>query len=564
MQQYHTENETLGDFIFTQACILARKLGLHQAGQGLVLSSDLSAIEAEERHKVFRSLFIRDRYSATASGALSWLPNGSPRGPPPTSMSTVHPQAGAPSNQRHSEYTPHWELAKVQDEIDRLLSSADAPEMRSERRIALGRLQQKLETWTRTYKVPSSTRPNTVNEIALHLAFLGTRIRLLNSDKNASDSSTSAQVLYDARLSCLLVVTSCNHDLNRALTDRLDRLLNKTVFTSPRGGETHSSFTTSSPTSASSPSSAISSPGTDAPQRNGPSTPAPSSSGFGQASVSAPLSLHRLANLFPTTAVFMLARHVLGIGACAKSSKSAPTAAENGAQRQQEINQDISLLEALLFCFSSAPLPAAATARGMVNGNSHGSKFVCIVQGLVDIIRAIVGPNGSGNAIDGDDDGDDDAVYAPEHLLASTSSLRLDASSNALSMPNLGLYSGGISPSHLELASPTTLRSTWAPPQDSISSSGTPLFTTRRSLYEPSIHSTPPTIPDTSFDMSEFLHQMGISRPATWDSDQGQTELQMQQQQQQYAQFVPETKKRRSRKRPRTDGNRHQNEQMRY
>ncbi|KAF2676587.1 hypothetical protein K458DRAFT_321559, partial [Lentithecium fluviatile CBS 122367] len=94
-QQYHTE--TFGDSIFAQACILAKATGLHQTSHGV--RSDLSPEEAEEREKVFRSLYIRDRYSATTHGSQSWLPNR-----PRTSLADT-------------QGTPAWELAKVQDEL---------------------------------------------------------------------------------------------------------------------------------------------------------------------------------------------------------------------------------------------------------------------------------------------------------------------------------------------------------------------------------------------------------------------------------------------------------------
>lgn len=454
----------------------------------------------------------------------------------------------------------------MQDDLDRLLNSADVPEMStSKRRIALARLQQKLETWTQTHNVPSSTRPTTVDEISLHLAFLGTRIQLLDRDNNTSDAAqpSLAQVLDDARLSCLLVATACNHHLNQALTDRLDYLLN---ITFPAGAGTRSSSTTSSPTSASSPSSANFSSVTDAPQRTCPLTPQLSSADIGQAQVMAPLPLHRLASVFPTTAIFVLARHVLGINARAQLSQSAPPTAQNDEQRQQEVNQDISLLEALLSCFYNAPPPAAAAARGNEDSDIHGSKLGRAIQGLVDIIHAIVGPtdNGDGDG-DANDVGNNDDMYAAEPLLVSTSSLRLDASSDAISMPNLDLYgSKDISPSHFELPPrSSSTQPTWAPLQDSISSSGTPLFTTQSSLYAPSITSTPSTIPDTPFDISQFLHQMSTSSPVVRNSDQGQAKLQTQRQQEQ-VQFVSDATKKRSRKRPRRDGSRDQKEHSRY
>ena len=78
-QQYLTEIGTLGDSLFAQACMLARESGLHQAGYHAAPSSNLSATEVEERQKVFKSLYIRDRYSAITCGTLLWLSSGGHR-----------------------------------------------------------------------------------------------------------------------------------------------------------------------------------------------------------------------------------------------------------------------------------------------------------------------------------------------------------------------------------------------------------------------------------------------------------------------------------------------------
>ena len=467
-----------------------------------------------------------------------------------------------PTNQSHEKHAPHWELAKMQEDLGRLLSSADALGMStSERRIAITRLQQKLETWTQKYKVPSSIRPTTLDEVSLHLAFLGTRIRVLDSVDNTGDVAqpSSAQILYDARLSCLLVATSCNHQLNQALMDRLDRLLDKTTVTNPEGAGTHSSSTPLSLTSASFPSFTTSCSATGAPQQICHLEPPLSNPSFDQAQVSALLPFHRLTNVFPIAAVFVLARHILAIDERVQSSQYALRAAQNNEQRQQEIDQDISLLEALLFCFHNAPPPATAVACGKVDSTTHGSRLGRTIQHLLNIIRAIVCPIGGGGVDDADDGNDE---YASEALLAPTSSLVLDASSNAIGVPDLGFYgSGACSPSQIGLSSSSSSSlSRWAASQDSTSSSVTPLFTTQSSIYPSSIAPTPPTIADPPFDISQYLHQMDTSSPIIWDYGQGQVELQMQQQ----AQSVPETTKRRSRKRARKDSSQDQDRHSVY
>ena len=558
-QQHHTVNETLSDSIFAQACTLARESGLHQASNSLAQSSKLSAVETEERQRVFRSLYIRDRLSATACGALTWLPSPGSKNSPSTPTSALHAQGGIPAKQLEMQHTPHWELAEIQDALHRLLNSADASDMSTAGwRTTLARLQQKLEVWTQTHKVLSLSRPATVEAVSLHLAFLGTRIKILAIDNNTGGAARhiSSQVLYDARLSCLLVATSCNQFPNQPLVDRLNSLLNKTESTS----------CTSSPSSPSSRSSPTCYPATNALQRTGPLTPPLASQTLGEAPVPAPLPLHRLASVFPIAAVFVLARHILGIDTHPHLSHSAPTGAQKNPQRLRELNQDISLLEALLFCFRGAPLPtAAAGARSNAENNTHGSKLGRIIQHLVDVIRAIAGPASDSAADDTDEDYEDneddevDDVYVSDSLLTSTASMLLDTP-NALSMPNPNMYGGGgISSSCLGLlptSSTSSSRSVWATPQGSLSSSATPLLTTGSSLYTPS---TPGTIPHTYSDVSQFLHSIDTSHPIIWDDGQGQGEVEMQQhQQQQQEQFVPETRRKQARKRRRTGGNKDQ------
>jgi hypothetical protein len=559
MQQYHIDNKTLGDSFFAQACFLARESGLHQTGPSLPLESNLSAIQVEERQKVFRSLYIRDRYSVTARGAPTWLPSVGPEGPPAPSTSAGYGQGGIQSHPSYPLHRPHWELVEVQDKLHRLLHSTDAPAMStSERRTILARLQQKLKTWTQTHQVPSPKRPTTLDEISLYLAFLGTRILVLDSDNVAGGAarSASSQVIADARLSCLLVATRCSHDSYPALVNRLHCLLNKADSTGRVG--THPSSTPSLPISASSPFFATaSSSATDAPPRSGPPTPPPSSSSLGQASFSAPLPFHRLQNVFPVAAVFVLVRHILGIDARARSSQPATTAAPTDGNRQHEIDQDILLLESLLLCFRSIAPPTAEVAHGKLDSSTHGSKLGRTIQHLVDIIHAIVGPTGRGGVDDADGEGDDD-VHASEPLLASASSLLLNASSNVMSMPNFDLYgSGGVSP--LRPSIPQTAsssRSTRAASQEPWSAPATPLWTPQSPLYASSITPMAVMIPDTPFDISQFLEQMSSSSPGIWDDGLREAELQMQVQQvqqQQQAQCGPETARKPSRKRPRTN-----------
>ena len=545
-------SETLGGSIFAQACILAREAGLHQCGNDLASSSNISVIDAEERRKVFKSLFIRDRYSATACGAFTWLPRGGPKGPPPTPTSAVHVHGARPSDEIEIQLAPHWELAKIQDEFHHLLGLADASEISpSEWRTVFTRLQQKLERWTQTHKIPSSTRPSTVDGISLHLAFLGIRIRLLSLDINTGDTvqQVSAQTLHDARLSCLLVATSCSHYPNQTLTARLDHLLDKSELTSSRGAQTHSSSSNSSPTSESSPSSPIFYSTTDAPQRTGSMTPPLMDQNSAEVQATVPLPFHRLANVFPTAAVFVIARHILSLGPCAQTSQSPSHLAHHDAQTQHEMIQDKWLLEALLLCFRSTQLPTtiAAAAHRKVDSEAYPSKFGRIIQHLISIIHAITDPASRSDTDDPSRHAEADEVYAPEPQLASTYSLPPSLSSYAVDMPDMSLYtsssgSDGVSSSHddmpsaISTSSSSLAPSTWVAPQDEMPSSTTPLLTRGSSIYTPSPRTT---IPDPYFDISQFLNQMDTSDPTVWGDGQGaQTDMptpQRQKQQEPYA-----------------------------
>ena len=562
-QQYLTEIGTLGDSLFAQACMLARESGLHQAGYHAAPSSNLSATEVEERQKVFKSLYIRDRYSAITCGTLLWLSSGGPRSSPLEATSNLNEQC-APSSQHYSHSRPHWELAKLQDELIRVLNFEDSPEVSaSERPLAFARLKQKIENWTRTYKALLSTRPTTLSDVSLHLAFIGTCIRLQDSEHTTSDAVrlSSAQMLHDARLSCVLLATSCNRHPDDMLVSQLDNLLNKREITCSGRIAVHSAFKVSSPTLASSSSSATSSI-VDSPKRTELPTPPLSRSSPIHAPVSAPLPFHRLVNVFPITAIFVLARQVLGIDVRAQPSQSALATSQNDEHWRREINQDILILEALLSCIPSVTSSATEAIHGNVRKEASGFNFGCMLKHLIDIVHTMTNLSGCGKVNSMPGSCDDMDVYAPEPLLPSTSPLLLDSSSGAISMPKINLFgSGAISPSHLGFPSSSS-QFMWGLPQKSTRSSMTPVLTAGgSSSYAPSIAPPPPTLSETPSDFSHFLQQMGASSPVMWDDGQAQFEFHIEPQQGQYA---SETAEGRSKKRLRTENSENQDERSGY
>ena len=477
------------------------------------------------------------------------------KGSRPTSTSIAEAQ----TQKAQTQYSPQWELAKLQDELYHLLGSEDAPEMFTpERRISPAQLQKGLETWAQRHKIPSPSRPTSVDDISLHLTFLGTRMRMMLGDhfKNTSAHSSSKEVLNDARLSCLLLATSCNHLEYGALADRLDQLLVKTANSPSRRAGTRSSSNSPLQTPASSPHSSAS--GTLL-QTNSPYLPL-STPSLDQTSTLALPPIHRLANVFPIAAIFVLARHILGMRLSAQSSQ--PALAQQDAEYQQEINEDILLLQVLLSRFRTALPTVKASSRGKMDDVFHRSKLGRITNHLVEIINAVKGPTGYDDTNKTNGDIDHHSLYAPQPLMTSESSLlNFDTSSNASSMPDLNYYDGSggdISPPQLDLPlTPFSSQSTWPNvTQDLMPFSATPLLTTpNSSSYAPSLIPTP----ETPFDLSQFLHRTCSDSPIMWDSGQGQAELQQQQQQQpnRSQQYVPETPgKRKSRKRPRMEGSR--------
>ncbi|KAH9210394.1 hypothetical protein DL95DRAFT_448845 [Leptodontidium sp. 2 PMI_412] len=543
VQQYHTDNQTLGDSFFARACVLATESGLHQADSDLSPASDLSVVEAEERQKVFRSLYIRDRFSMIAYGALAWLPSADQRGSQTPDKSSE--PGGIVSNQLYPQDTPHWKLAGIQDELRCLLYSTDTPPVsKSGRRVTLARLQQKLKTWAETYKIPSPNRPTTVHEISLHLAFLGTRIRMLESESDTGDAACLAlvQVIDDARLSCLLIAISCNQNLDQALTSQVDSLLSKAHFTSPKGFGTHLCPSAALPTSVSSPSSSTFSATLDAPPGIRPPIPGGSNFSSVQDPIPTPLPLHRIMNVFPIAAIFVLARHILGIDRRVPPSQSAPAAVQSDKKRTTEITRDILLLEALLFCFRSKKSPSSIADRGNVSSDTLGSKLGRTIQNLVNIIHASMNPtcrvgadddnDGDGEHEDGDeDDEEEEDMYSFEPVLTLESSLPPDAFSNCMGMPGPSSYSSnGISPSQLNVPR----QSPWDTPQDSMSNSSTttPMWSAQDWISLAPLNPLSTMMPERQFDISTFLDQVEKSNVGVKDGGQDQG-LPMQQQQQQ-------------------------------
>lgn len=363
-EQYHSE--ILADHTFIQACILAKTMGLNHT-DGTTSPSDFSPVEVEERRMVFRSLYMRDRCSTTTWGVLLWLPsphhmNGSER------YSSATADTGFGLNRALSA---RWELTMIQDALHNALVQANnTSKSLHQRSMALARVQQRLRAWSKRHEVPGPDPPAATEDISLSLAFLGTYIRAFQAGRNTNSNSpglasNSEQELHAARLSCLLIATSCSSNPDGAFMDRLERLLEATSSSESRHSVSAASSASSSP-----PSSPV-----QHAQELNPFSNRSKMSSLGPH----PLPLHRLVNGFPCTSLFTLTRSIIETA----NTASRMTEQHDLQSPLQEVTQDTQLLAALLACFNDA----ASTARQDAGNRIH--RVVAVTCDLIEIIHAL-------------------------------------------------------------------------------------------------------------------------------------------------------------------------------
>ncbi|RKK76111.1 hypothetical protein BFJ69_g7217 [Fusarium oxysporum] len=200
-EQYSTTS--LAELVFAQACLLARTMGLHQINAS---SDDLPPEDILERHKVFRSLYIRDKNITIFRGSTAWLP-GYDSGIPP---SFDEAETGTP------DLLARLELAKLQDEVYQAFHAAGAPNLHPSRHYqVLAQLQQRLEQWSSTHSIMQKALTST-ETFSLMLSFFATRICLSKDN----DDMRSTQPFKDAKACCLvfLLATAAKPDLRLSET----------------------------------------------------------------------------------------------------------------------------------------------------------------------------------------------------------------------------------------------------------------------------------------------------------------------------------------------------------
>jgi hypothetical protein len=183
----------LTESIFAQACVLARTMGLHQTQAA---AESFSPEEAQERFKVFRSLYLQDKSFLISRGSICWLPSFD------CSLSSELGKA-APGD---SNYAARIQLARLQEEIYQLFNSSESQTQDSAtHRSALSRIEKGLEGWANVHDVFSAPSSRT-RDIDLQLEFLATRISAFRGN---SRPSRVRRALNDARASCLLLLIAC-------------------------------------------------------------------------------------------------------------------------------------------------------------------------------------------------------------------------------------------------------------------------------------------------------------------------------------------------------------------
>ncbi|KAL1959365.1 hypothetical protein VTO42DRAFT_2168 [Malbranchea cinnamomea] len=188
-QQYCSPG--LASSIFAQACVLARIMGLHQPH---ITPDSPCPEEPEERFKVIRSLYLRDKGLLLSRGSVCWLP---------TFDCTLDP-AVVQCAAGELNYRPRIQLAAIQEEVYRLFHSAEScrqPE--TKRKDDLARLEKCLERWANAHDIYAAG--SLTHDADLKLQFFATRI---SAFRESLEGSHIRQALHDARASCLLLLMS--------------------------------------------------------------------------------------------------------------------------------------------------------------------------------------------------------------------------------------------------------------------------------------------------------------------------------------------------------------------
>ncbi|KAK1807935.1 hypothetical protein LTR12_017709 [Friedmanniomyces endolithicus] len=174
------DSQARSELLFAQACMLAKAMELHTPQTAW---SEASSEERQERWKVYRSLYIRDKAFATTRGSVSWMPDAN-----------INQLPGITEDQ-DTTLRCRIQLAGLQARI-----------RTSKRlRIALRAIESDLLDLAHSQSLFASGQTNH-SWAAIRLDFLATRIAALQESPCPLQQKV---VRADARASCMVLLLAC-------------------------------------------------------------------------------------------------------------------------------------------------------------------------------------------------------------------------------------------------------------------------------------------------------------------------------------------------------------------
>lgn len=197
----------VAECVFAQACILARQMGLNKVdtvGQGIDLT------EQEERLKVYRSLYIRDKSLGISRGTVCWLPG----------FEIQRLSLDDPESAEASYNIARVRISAFQERVYRLHSAANAQgDFANKSGFHPSGIQNGLAELLEIGNIFGSDTSN-VSDIDLWLEFLATRIIALRRNPKLSYVN---RTLQDSRACCILLLMTYGKS-NDAMGQRLKSL----------------------------------------------------------------------------------------------------------------------------------------------------------------------------------------------------------------------------------------------------------------------------------------------------------------------------------------------------
>ncbi|KAI9744712.1 MAG: hypothetical protein M1818_001637 [Claussenomyces sp. TS43310] len=208
--------------ILAQACLLAKRMGLHQHRGS---SGTLSAEDSEERMKVLRSLYLRDKSLSLSRGLNCWLP----------SFDCSLAFGFEKINAFNVNTSARLHLARLQENIYRVLYSTESlRQLPAQRKAALLRVEKSLVQWAEAYDSSDCLDASLSVDWAIILEFRASRVVALRTSPEAAHKE---QVVHDARKSCRLLSNSMGRLDGIFIGDRDDASMG-----SPSAGSTTSAI----------------------------------------------------------------------------------------------------------------------------------------------------------------------------------------------------------------------------------------------------------------------------------------------------------------------------------